>query len=128
MRSQERPWLIPVLKDVLKKLPQAEVARRCERANVSWSAVGKPGDLFTDAHLMANGGLVDVSISPAGGDAGPKVKLPALPIALGGDARPGGLRQPPRMGEHNAAVLAEAGFSPAEIAALAETRVIVAAP
>jgi len=38
------------------------------------------------------------------------------------------VRQPPRMGEHNAAVLAEAGFSPAEIASLAEARVIVAAP
>jgi crotonobetainyl-CoA:carnitine CoA-transferase CaiB-like acyl-CoA transferase len=31
------------------------------------------------------------------------------------------------MGEHNAQVLAEAGFSPAEVAALAERRVIVAA-
>jgi crotonobetainyl-CoA:carnitine CoA-transferase CaiB-like acyl-CoA transferase len=128
MRSHERPWLIPVLKDVLKKLPQAEVARRCERANISWSPVGKPDDLFTDAHLMANGGLLDVSISSAGGDAAPKIKLPALPIAFGGRERPGVVRQPPRMGEHNAAVLTEAGFSPAEIASLAEARVIVAAP
>ena len=32
------------------------------------------------------------------------------------------------MGEHNAQVLAEAGFSPAEIAALAEARVIVQRP
>jgi crotonobetainyl-CoA:carnitine CoA-transferase CaiB-like acyl-CoA transferase len=128
MRSHERPWLIPVLKDVLKKLRQAEVARRCERANISWSPVGKPDDLFTDAHLMANGGLLDVSISSAGGDAGPKIKLPALPIAFGGRERPGVVRQPPRMGEHNAAVLTEAGFSPAEIASLAEARVVVAAP
>jgi crotonobetainyl-CoA:carnitine CoA-transferase CaiB-like acyl-CoA transferase len=36
-------------------------------------------------------------------------------------------RQPPRMGEHSAQVLAEAGFSPAEVAALAEAGVIVAA-
>jgi len=128
MRSHERSWLIPVLKDVLKKLPQAEVARRCERANISWSPVGKPDDLFSDAHLLANGGLLDVTISPAGGDAGPKIKLPALPIAFGGRERPGLFRQPPRMGEHNAAVLTEAGFSPAEIGALAEARIIVAAP
>src|SRR5215831_1320888 len=33
MRSQQRSWLIPALGDVLAKLPQAEVARRCERAN-----------------------------------------------------------------------------------------------
>jgi crotonobetainyl-CoA:carnitine CoA-transferase CaiB-like acyl-CoA transferase len=31
------------------------------------------------------------------------------------------------MGEHNAQVLGEAGFSPAEIAALADAKVIVAA-
>ncbi len=128
MRSHERSWLIPLLKDVLKKLPQAEVARRCERANISWSPVGKPDDLFSDAHLLANGGLLDVSILPAGGDEGPKVKLPALPIAFADRARPGVVRQPPRMGEHNAAVLTEGGFSSAEIASLAETRVIVAAP
>jgi crotonobetainyl-CoA:carnitine CoA-transferase CaiB-like acyl-CoA transferase len=128
MRSQERSWLIPALKDVLKKLPQAEVVRRCERANISWSPVSKPDDLFEDVHLLASGGLLDVSISPAGGDEGPKVKLPALPITFGDCARPGVVRQPPRMGEHNTAVLGEAGFSPAEIASLVEARVIVAAP
>jgi crotonobetainyl-CoA:carnitine CoA-transferase CaiB-like acyl-CoA transferase len=128
MRSHERAWLIPALKDVLKALPQAEVIGRCERANISWSPVGKPDDLFNDAHLLANGGLLDVAISPAGGDAGPRVKLPALPIAFAGRERPGVVRQPPRMGEHNAAVLGEAGFSTAEIASLAEARVIVAAP
>ena len=127
MRSHERSWLIPVLKDVLKQLPQAEVAQRCERANISWSPVGKPDDLFSDAHLLANGGLLDVSIAPAGGE-GPKMKLPALPIAFASGERPGLVRQPPRMGQHNAAVLTEAGFSPAEIAVLAEARVIVAAP
>jgi crotonobetainyl-CoA:carnitine CoA-transferase CaiB-like acyl-CoA transferase len=128
MRSHERAWLIPALKDVLKALPQAEVIGRCERANISWSPIGKPDDLFNDAHLLANGGLLDVAISPAGGDAGPRVKLPALPIAFAGRERPGVVRQPPRMGEHNAAVLGEAGFSTAEIASLAEARVIVAAP
>lgn len=127
MRSQQRSWLIPALSEVLAKLPQAEVARRCERANISWSPVGKPGDLFADAHLMASGGLLDVFIAPAGGEQGLKVKLPALPIEFGGQQRPGLVRQPPRMGEHTAAVLTEAGFSPAEIASLAEARVIVAA-
>ena len=77
---------------------------------------------------MASGGLLDVFISPIGGAEGRKVKLPAMPIEFGADReRPGLRHQPPRMGEHNAQVLAEAGFSPAEVAALAERRVIVAA-
>ena len=93
MRNKERAWLIPILKEALGKLPQAEVAQRCERANVSWAPVAQPGDLFADAHLMASRGLLDVFISPAGGGEGRKVGLPALPIEFGGRARPG-LRSP----------------------------------
>jgi crotonobetainyl-CoA:carnitine CoA-transferase CaiB-like acyl-CoA transferase len=128
MRNRERAWLIPILKEVLGKLPYNEVAHRCERANISWAPVGQPGDLFADAHLMASSGLLDVFISPIGGAEGRKVKLPALPIEFGADhARACLRRQPPRMGEHNGEVLAEAGFSPAEVAALAKKSIIVAA-
>ncbi len=128
MRAHERSWLIPILKEVVAKLPRAEVERRLERANVSWAPVGQPADLFEDAHLLASGGLLDVFVSRMGGAEGKKVGLPALPIEFG-DARerPGLRRQPPRVGEHNAEILGEAGFSPAEIAALAAEQVIVAA-
>ncbi|MGA2126722.1 MAG: CaiB/BaiF CoA-transferase family protein [Xanthobacteraceae bacterium] len=128
MRAQERSWLIPALEEVVARLSCDEVARRCERAKVSWSPVGKPGDLFTDAHLVATGGLIDVLVSGLGGGEGRKVGLPALPIELGAAReRPGLRRQPPRLGEHTAEVLAAAGFSSAEIARLAEQRVIVGA-
>ena len=54
--------------------------------------------------------------------------MPALPVEFGMPrVRPGLTRQPPRLGEHNAAVLAEAGFSAAEIASLVERKVVVAA-
>jgi crotonobetainyl-CoA:carnitine CoA-transferase CaiB-like acyl-CoA transferase len=127
LRLAERAWLIPALQAVLATLPQDEVARRCEWANVSWAPVGQPGDLFTDPHLLATGGLVDVFISRFGGGDGKTAGLPALPVEFGVERRrPGIRRQPPRMGEHNADVLGEAGFTPAEIAALAETGVIAA--
>jgi crotonobetainyl-CoA:carnitine CoA-transferase CaiB-like acyl-CoA transferase len=122
---KEREWLIPALKEVVAKLPREEVAARCEQAAVSWAPVGQPGDLFTDAHLLATGGLLDVFISRFGGEEGTKVGLPALPIEFGAErARPGLSRQPPRVGEHSAEVLAEAGFTAAEVAWLAEARVI----
>ena len=127
MRLAERAWLIPALQDVLATLPQGEVARRCERCNVSWAPVGQPGDLFNDPHLLATGGLVDVFISRFGGGDGKLAGLPALPVEFGIDRqRPGIRRQPPRMGEHNAEVLSEAGFSAVEIAGLAATEVIAA--
>jgi crotonobetainyl-CoA:carnitine CoA-transferase CaiB-like acyl-CoA transferase len=125
MRLAERSWLIPALQEVLITLPQEEVAARCERCNVSWAAVGQPGDLFADPHLLATGGLVDVFISRFGEEGGRITGLPALPIEFGSDRRrPGLTRQPPRMGEHNVEVLSEAGFSTAEIAAFAESGVI----
>jgi crotonobetainyl-CoA:carnitine CoA-transferase CaiB-like acyl-CoA transferase len=126
-RLAERAWLIPALQEVLATLPQDEVARRCERCNVSWAPVAQPGDLFTDPHLLATGGLVDVFISRFGGGEGTVAGLPALPVEFGTDRRrPGIQRQPPRMGEHNEEVLGEAGFTDAEIAGFAEAGVIAA--
>jgi crotonobetainyl-CoA:carnitine CoA-transferase CaiB-like acyl-CoA transferase len=126
-RLAERSWLIPALQDVLLRLPQKAVEERCERCNVSWAPVGQPGDLFTDPHLLATGGLVDVFVSRFGGEGGKWVGLPALPVEFGPDReRPRVTRQPPRIGEHNAEVLEEAGFDATEIAGLAERRIIVA--
>jgi crotonobetainyl-CoA:carnitine CoA-transferase CaiB-like acyl-CoA transferase len=85
MRLAECAWLIPALQEVLATLPQDEVARRCERCNVSWAPVGQPGDLFTDPHLLATGGLVDVLISRFGGGDGKVTGLPALPVEFGTD-------------------------------------------
>ena len=53
MRVTERGWLVPELKTVVAQLPTAEVAARLERCGVSWAPVGKPGDLFEDAHPVS---------------------------------------------------------------------------
>jgi len=125
MRLAERSWLIPALQEVIGKIPQDEATGLCERAQVSWAPVGQPGDLFDDPHLLATGGLIEVILSRYGGEDGKRARLPALPIEFGADRqRPGLVRQPPRVGEHNVEILEEAGFSPNEIAALAEDGVI----
>ncbi len=124
MRTREKTWLIPAIKAVTETIAYAEIAARCERANVSWAPVGNPGDLFEDAHLRAHG-LLDVLIPQIGGGA-TLAGLPALPVEMGPDrARPTLHRQPPRVGEHNGAVLAEAGFKPDEIAELAANGIII---
>lgn len=128
LRCGERSWLIPAIKKVVAELKLGEVAERCERAKVSWAPVGRPGDLFTDAHLLATGGLLDVLVSRAGGAEGCKVGLPTLPVEFGSvPQRPTLRRQPPRLGEHNEEVLAEALFSKTEVEVLRQTGVIVSA-
>jgi crotonobetainyl-CoA:carnitine CoA-transferase CaiB-like acyl-CoA transferase len=125
-RLAEREWLIPALQKVIETIPQKEVEARCERANVSWAPVGQPGDLFTDEHLLATGGLLDVFISRTGGQEGKKVGLPALPIEFGANRdRPGVRCQSPRIGEHSRTVLMEAGYGGSQIDALIDAGVVI---
>ncbi|WP_135466265.1 CaiB/BaiF CoA transferase family protein [Crenalkalicoccus roseus] len=127
LRAAARPWLIPALQEVIGALPREEVAARCERAAISWAPVGRPGDLFEDPHLLAGGGLLRTAIDAAGG--GALFGLPALPVEFGvARARPGLTRQPPRLGEHSAEVLEEAGYSAAERERLLREGIVVAAP
>lgn len=125
MRVTEREWLVPRLKEIIAPLPKAKVAERLERAKCSWAPVGKPADLFEDAHLMATHGLIETFVNRVGGAEGKPVRLPALPFAFHDDERLGLRRHAPKLGEHNAEVLAEAGFSPDQIATLAKEKVIV---
>ena len=85
-----------------------------------FAPIARPGDLFTDPHLLASGGLLPVDLSGAeavGTPARPDAGLPGLPISLPG-GRPGLRRQPPRAGQHGAEIAREAGLSEAEVAAL----------
>lgn len=127
LRTQQRDMLRPIIQDRLLGFSQDEVARRLERANVSWAPVGKPSDLFDDPHLKAAGGLVDVFVSKGGGLDGKVVGLPAVPLAFGPErARPGLVCQPPQVGQDTEAVLTEAGLQPKEIARLIKDGVVTA--
>jgi crotonobetainyl-CoA:carnitine CoA-transferase CaiB-like acyl-CoA transferase len=121
-RVEARPWLLPIVAQMMARVDKAEIMARCERANIPYAPVAKTEDLFDDPHLAASGGLVPVTLPP-----GIETKLPKLPIELGGE-RPGLYRQPPRMGEHTREILADAGLSEREIAALEKQGVVVAAP
>jgi crotonobetainyl-CoA:carnitine CoA-transferase CaiB-like acyl-CoA transferase len=126
LRAREREWLTPALQEMFAKLTTAEAMQGCERANISWAPVGKPGDLFTDPHLLASGGLLNVLVPRAGAQEGVTVGLPALPLEFGSPGQRCGLTaQPPQIGEHSRPVLEEAGFTAAEIEALCAQGTVV---
>jgi crotonobetainyl-CoA:carnitine CoA-transferase CaiB-like acyl-CoA transferase len=126
LRVRQRDWLLPALQEVFAKLTTAEATERCERANISWAPVGKPIDLFTDPHLLASGGLLNVLVPRAGTKEIVTTGLPALPLEFGlSRQRPSLTTQPPQLGEHSRAVLAEAGFTSAEVEALCARGTIV---
>jgi crotonobetainyl-CoA:carnitine CoA-transferase CaiB-like acyl-CoA transferase len=116
-RVKERSWLIPQLAEVLKKHSQGALATKLEAIGMPFAPITKPWDLLDDPHLKASGGLLDTLI------AGKHIHVPALPLELGGKRLSKRL-DPPRVGEHGAALLAVLGYSPAEIAGLVERRVV----
>ena len=125
-RLGERSWLLPAVQEELAKYSQKEVEQRCERANVSWSPVGKPMDLFTDEHLLETGGLLDVFVSRFGDTDGRLAGLPALPFEFGANRdRPTLRNQPPKIGEHSQEILSQAGLSSSEINQLTEQKIVI---
>ena len=117
-RVAARPWMLPIIAELLGRFTKTEIAERCERASIPYAQVARTADLFTDPHLLASHGLVEVVLPGA-----VRAMLPRLPVEFGGE-RPGLHRQPPRVGEHSREILSEAGLGVAEIAELERTGVI----
>ncbi len=117
-RVAARPWLLPIVAELLGRFTKAEIAERCERASIPYAPVARTADLFDDPHLNAGAGLVATTLP-----GGVRTKLPRLPIELAGE-RPGLYREAPRRGEHTREVLGDAGWSEAEIARLEQQGII----
>ena len=120
-RVAARPWMTPIIADLLGRFTKAEIIERCERASIPYAPVAKTEDLFDDPHLKASGGLVAVTLP-----GGITTTLPRLPIEMDG-ARAGLRREAPRVGEHTREILREAGLSEAKIAVLLRRKVVAAA-
>ncbi len=87
--------------------------RRCEAAGLPFAPVTRPEDLETDPHLLASGGLVEVTVAE-----GRRAELPTLPLRLGGH-RAGLFHDVPTPGEHSREILTQAlGMGHEEIEAL----------
>ena len=111
-RVEARERIIPIVREAFRKMTRAELMQKLETSGLPFAPIAKPEDMFEDPHLMASGGLLDITL-PDGTD----TRLPALPIEMHGE-RFAALRNPPRSGEHTVEVLQEAGYSEADIDAL----------
>jgi crotonobetainyl-CoA:carnitine CoA-transferase CaiB-like acyl-CoA transferase len=115
-----RGRILPIVQEVFRTIPKAELMARCEAIGLPFAPIARPSDLFDDPHLQASGGLLPIELSRTGGRTAPSrpvADLPGLPVSLG-TGRPGLRRQPPRVGEHGAEVMREAGYTPDEVAEL----------
>jgi crotonobetainyl-CoA:carnitine CoA-transferase CaiB-like acyl-CoA transferase len=121
-RVQQRERILPTIIAMFASMDKEQMIARLERAGVPFAPINKPADLFTDPHLNAAGGLLDVNIARADGSK-VSTKLPATPIEFNGQRL--GLRKDlPDVGEDSVSVLKGAGYSDADIERLLALNVI----
>ena len=86
-----------------------ELITKLEHTGIPFAPIGRPEDMFDDPHLLASGGLADVTLSD-----GRTVKLPTLPIEMNGKrvARGTVLAS---SGEHTVEILRRLGVSTGDI-------------
>jgi crotonobetainyl-CoA:carnitine CoA-transferase CaiB-like acyl-CoA transferase len=127
-RVRAREWLLPILRERFAPFSAAELAQRFEQAGLPYAPITKPHELFEDTHLLATGGLSQVTL-PADASAAQRpldTRIALLPLALDGQRLP--VRHaPPRIGQDSHALLQELGYADEQIAHLIDQRVVGAA-
>jgi len=118
-RVEARARTIPRVAQALRAYTKDALMAKCESLGLPFAPIGKPADLFEDAHLCGSGGLVPLTLP-----GGQRTHLPALPIAIDRQ-RPGGAGDLGPPGADGANLAAELGYSAAEIAALREAGILI---
>lgn len=119
LRARAHDRLAPIVAGIVKARTFDVIATRLEALDIPFAPLAKPGDLFDDPHLNQSGRMVDILLPT-----GKWAKIPGLPLDMD-NRKPHVRLQPPKMGEHTSAVLAEVGYNAAQIDDLIKQRVVI---
>ncbi|MFM0313648.1 CaiB/BaiF CoA-transferase family protein [Paraburkholderia nemoris] len=124
-RVQARDWLLPQLRQHMEAFTAAEIGATFERIGLPYAPITKPQDLFDDPHLLATGGLADVTLPRDASGAGEPVttRTALLPLTLAGER----LRlraAPPALGQDTQALLSQLGYTDDELRQLINAGVV----
>jgi len=108
-----RPQLLPVLRERLAAWRAADLTALFEKVGLPFAPIRKPEELYDDEHLLATGGLADITL-PDGARAGQTAKTTLFPFTMDGH-RLGVRLQPPTLGQHTAELLQGLGYSGQDI-------------
>jgi formyl-CoA transferase len=121
-RVRHREMLAATIEGVTARRPRAHWLRVLEEADVPCGPIHTYPDVFAHPQALARHMLQEIDHPTAGRirQIGPAVKCSATPARIG--------RPAPRLGEHTAEVLAEAGYPAMDIATLTDEGVISLCP
>ena len=98
LRVQAREWMLPELRKIIRRYSAKDLQAVFEREGLPYAPIVKPEQLFDDPHLLASGGLADLTL-----DNGKTMPVPLLPLLL--DGRHLKPRMPlAKLGEHDGEV------------------------
>ena len=121
-RVRERLTLLPILRERLARYSAAELSALMEANKLPYAPIRKPEELFDDEHLLATGGLADMTL-PDGPHAGETSKATLFPFTMDGQ-RLGVRLSPPVLGAHTDALLGELGMDGESINSLRQQRAV----
>ncbi|MBX3060032.1 MAG: CoA transferase [Anaerolineae bacterium] len=119
-RIDHRDWLLPQIADLIARHSTADALRRCEQAELPFSPIAQPEDLFDNEQLLAGGSLLETVLPD-----GRQTHLPRLPLLLNGQGA-AITQHPPQIGEHTRPLLLEMGLTDGEIERLLVAGVVAA--
>ena len=98
LRVQARDWMLPELRSIVRRYSAKDLQAVFEREGLPYAPIVRPEQLFDDPHLLASGGLADLTLTN-----GETTPVPLLPLLL--DGRHLKPRMPlARLGEHDGEV------------------------
>jgi crotonobetainyl-CoA:carnitine CoA-transferase CaiB-like acyl-CoA transferase len=121
-RVRERPTLMPILRERLSHYSAAELANLMDANKLPYAPIRKPEELFDDEHLLATGGLADITL-PDGERAGQTTQATLFPFTMDGQ-RLGVRLSPPVLGAHTDELLSALGMNAAAVQALRQARAV----
>lgn len=115
-RLANRATLIPLIEAEMLTRPQPDWLAALEAAGIPCGPVNDLAAAFAEPQVAARGLIVDIAGTPT---IAQPMRFSASPVVYN--------RPPPKLGEHTAEVLAQAGYSSNEIAELEQERIIARA-
>jgi crotonobetainyl-CoA:carnitine CoA-transferase CaiB-like acyl-CoA transferase len=111
---QQRTMILPMVAEIVGRHTLAEMSKIAEEIEISFAPVARPGDLFADPQLNANGRALQVQFPN-----GKCAPMPRLPVEIG-EHDFALRRQAPEPGQHTREIMVELGYSDGEISALVQ--------